>query len=302
MLAKNPLETGERIILIFKRRGPSLPIHIAKEIGLSTLFTSAFLSELLSEKRIKISYMRVGSSPLYFIPGQEGMLENFSQYLQSKEKEAFILLKEKKFLSDLEQQPAIRVALRVIKDFALPFKRNNEIFWRYFTIPESEFKIDNQAVNERGQDLQNQASKPEKEKINFSTTLADAVASRKEKISQTKSHEKTKKSHKNKKSKKTNEKFLNRIKELLVKKSIEIISIEEFSKNSLTLKVTINNKEKLLVAYNKKRIAEGDIIKANKKSLDLNLPYIIFSLGEPSKKLNNLIEAVKNLSSIEKIE
>jgi len=38
-------------MLAFKRRGPSLPVHIASETGLSMLFASAFLSELLSEKK-----------------------------------------------------------------------------------------------------------------------------------------------------------------------------------------------------------------------------------------------------------
>ena len=86
--------------------------------------------------------MKVGNSPVYFIPGQERLLENFSQYLKSKEKEAFLLLKEKRFLKDNQQEPAIRVALREIKDFAIPFKKpeTDELFWRYFTIPESEFK------------------------------------------------------------------------------------------------------------------------------------------------------------------
>ena len=85
--------------------------------------------------------MKIGNSPIYFLLGQESKLENFSQHLKSKEKDAFVLLKEKKFLKDKEQDPAIRVALRVIKDFAIPFKKNEEIFWRYFIIPETEFKM-----------------------------------------------------------------------------------------------------------------------------------------------------------------
>ena len=130
----------EKIISIFKIRGPSLPVHIASRIGLSILFTSAFLAELVSDRKIIISNMRVGSSPIYFIKGQELMLERFSQHLQSKEKEAFILLKERKILDDKKQEPAIRVALRSIRDFAIPFRKDEDIFWRYFTIKEPEIK------------------------------------------------------------------------------------------------------------------------------------------------------------------
>ena len=84
--------------------------------------------------------MRVGSSPLYFIQGQEPMLEKFAEHLKSKEREAFTLLKEKSFLKDLEQLPAIRVALREIKDFAIPFRNGEEIVWRFLTAQEADFK------------------------------------------------------------------------------------------------------------------------------------------------------------------
>ena len=86
----------EKIIFTLRRRGPCLPVHIANEIQTSILFASAFLSELVSEKKIKMSYMKVGSSPIYFIPGQERHLERFSEHLKSKEKEAFLLLRERK--------------------------------------------------------------------------------------------------------------------------------------------------------------------------------------------------------------
>jgi len=79
------------ILSILKQRGPSLPVHIARETSLSILFASAFLSELLSERKIKISNMRVGSSPIYYILGQENQLENFSLHLNNKEKEAFTI-------------------------------------------------------------------------------------------------------------------------------------------------------------------------------------------------------------------
>ena len=141
MSVQNALDTKTKILSIIQRRGPSLPVHITKEIGLNMLFTSAFLSELASEKKIIISNMKVGNSPVYFIHRQEPMLERFAQYLNSKEKEAFFLLKEKKFLKDRIQDPAIRVALREITDFAMALKKNEEIFWRFFTTPESEFEV-----------------------------------------------------------------------------------------------------------------------------------------------------------------
>ena len=109
------LQTKERIVEIIKQRGPEIPVRIANTIGTNNLFTAAFMSELVSEQRLKISNMRVGASPLYYIPGQEEQLQKYTDYLNHKEKEAFNLLKQNSVLQDSEQEPAIRVALHSIK-------------------------------------------------------------------------------------------------------------------------------------------------------------------------------------------
>ncbi|MEK6845070.1 MAG: hypothetical protein AABX44_02320, partial [Nanoarchaeota archaeon] len=101
---------------------------------------------------------------------------------------------------------------------------------------------------------------------------------------------------------KKGDKFFNKVKEFLSKSSIEILGVEDASKDNLILKIKINDREKLLVAYNKKKIDENDIIKAYKKSSELNLEYTILSLGEPAKKMNEFIEAVKKLDEIKRIE
>ncbi|RLG09340.1 hypothetical protein DRN73_10050, partial [Candidatus Pacearchaeota archaeon] len=295
--------------------GPSLPVQISKEIGVDTLFASAFLSELISEREIKTSNMKVGNSTLYFLSGQEQKLENFSHYLKSREREAFELLKQKKFLKDSEQEPAIRVALRAIKDFAIPFEKNKKIIWRYFNIPESEFQeekssetkqkeIPKQELKNQVEEIKRDSEKQEetKEKTNQESekelNIFDKEKETKEKLIKEKS--KTKK--KTKRNSKKSEKFFNRVKEYLSEKNIEILDIESFSKDNLLLRTKKNEKEELLFAYNKKRITEQDIIKANKKASEINLHYKMISLGEPLKKLMNLIEAAKNLSGIEKIK
>ena len=285
------MQIKEKIISLLRLGGPSLPVHIAKGTGLSILFASAFLSELFYEKKIIISNIKVGNSPLYFLSGQEPQLERFFQYLKSKEKEAFILLKEKKFLKDSEQQPAIRVALREIKDFAIPFRKEDEVYWRYFTVAESELS---------------EEKKPEKEVVKEKPKeeIKEEIEEKLEIFDEEKEIKKPekKKTTKRKISQKQDENFFNKIKEFLSEKNIEIINIQSFNKNDLVLKIKENKEEKLLIAYNKKRIISSDLMKAYKKSLEANLPYIILSLGEPTKKLKELISAIKDLSKIEKIE
>ncbi len=283
------MQIKDKIISILRLNGPSLPVHVAKGTGQSILFASAFLSELFYERKIRISHMKVGSSPLYLLPGHEPQLERFSQYIKGKEREAYLLLKEKRFLKDSEQQPAIRVALREIKDFAIPVRKDDEIYWRYFLVPEEE--LHQQKVTREIKEEIIEEKRPEEKK-----EKELEIFEKKE----TKKIEK-KKIVKKRINKKHDENFFNKIKEFLSKENIEIIDIQSFNKNDLALKIKEDKEEKILIAYNKKRITAADLLKAYKKSLEENLPYIVLGLGEPSRELKEIIPAIKNLSKIEKI-
>jgi hypothetical protein len=330
MPVQDAMKVKEKIISFIRLRGPSLPVQIAKETNLSILFASAFLSELYGEKEINISNLRVGSSPLYYIPGQEPQLERFSQYLKSKEKDAFMRLKEEKFLKDSEQEPAIRVALRGIKDFAIPFKKGEEIYWRYFTIPISEFGKDEEEIEKEETKLEKQEIKTEekaaekkietifdnsKEQKDSDKEIdeedenemledeEDDTCDEKEEPKEKPVRKEKSKSGKTKKqNKKRDENFFNKIKEFLEKKGIEILDIRDFQNEEAVLKVKKERKEELLFVFNKKKITEKEILKAYKKASEEKMPYSILSLGEPPKKLNDLIEAIKNLSEMDKIE
>jgi hypothetical protein len=317
MPIQNPRDIKEKIVSYVRSKGPSLPVHIAKEIGLSILFTSAFLSELISEQRLKMSSLRIGSSPLYFISGQERMLENFWQSLKSKEKEAFLILKEEKFLLDKEQNPAIRVALRELNDFAAYFEDGGDIIWRYFTIPETDFRREKHSEKEAEEKSQVPEKiieeKTDKEKESYEKeekaeyliedkkigNIFDKV-NKEVKEKPKKIKEKSKKDGK-KNQKKKEESFFNKIKEFLQNKSIEIIDIISMNKEEIVLKVKSKEKDFLVFGYNKKKITEKEIIKSYKKAESLGLEYSILSLGEISKKMKELISAIKTLDFIEKL-
>ncbi len=289
----------EKIISMLKSEGPNLPVHIAKKIEQNLLFTSAFLSELVSEKRIKMSHMRIGSSPLYFLDEQEPMLEKFSSYLKSREKDAFFLLKEKKFLDDSRQEPAIRVALREIKDFAVPFKINEGIIWRFFTMPELEFSKQAETQKAKEEII---SIKPIKEKLLKKAEESLDIFNSESEFPESKKKKPKKIQKKNKISRK-GDKFLDKVRSFLNEKSTEITDILGFGKNELVLKIRERDaEEKIIIAYNKRKINENDIIRASKKASEFNLPYVIVSLGEPLKKINEFVSASKNLHSFEKLK
>ena len=140
----------ERMLALLKVRGPSLPIQLAIDIGTEMLFANAFLSELFNDKKLKMSNMKVGSSSLYYLSGQENLLENFINYLNIREREAFLFLKKEGVLEDAKLEPVVRVALRAIKDFAVAINVNvdgePELFWRYYLLSEDDFRARTQEV------------------------------------------------------------------------------------------------------------------------------------------------------------
>jgi hypothetical protein len=336
----NVPEVKDKITEFLNNSGPSLPIPIAKYTGLSTMFASAILSEMLNERRIKISNLRVGSSPLYFLPGQEQKLENFCDNLRGFEKEAYLKLKENQVIMDEEQEPAIRVALRHIKDFAFSFQKNEKLFWRYFSISEDQAKnllipaekiildvahkvaqkpqIQIESQRDVGQSVWNDIEKKQykediREKI---SKIAEEIAEKQKELEKTReellgkltSKEKTevviekpaleKIERKGKPDKK--QEFLNFVKKDLAAKNVEIISIEGVALKEVIAKIKISNTICLLYAFDKKKISDKDLLKAYKKAALYSLPFCILNKGEPPKKVREMIEASKNLISLEK--
>ena len=331
MPIQNAQEIKDKIMAILRIRGPSLPVHVSIPMGISMLFAGAFLSELIANKQIKTSHMKVGGSPIYLIPGQEPLLERYQNFIKGKEKEALLLLKERKFLRDIELEPAIRVALRSLQDFAIPFKHGDsnrqDIYWRYFTVPLNEFDLDSTKkitnIEPKQQIIEERAPVSIQQEKEIIPEIKQQLLIDKDKQSlnslnifdnrenKSKSKEKPKEKQEKKKfqkkaiektSQNQENKFLNKIKQYLQNNAMELIDIESFSKNTITLKVDKESKIQLLVAYNKKKIDEKDIINAYKKASELNLDYIVLGLGVPLKKISEFVEASKSLSFIDKIE
>ncbi len=295
---QNLNQTKERIVSFIEQKGPSLPVQIASYISSSPIFASAFLSELYAEGRLKLSNMRVGSSPLYYLKGQEPQLENFVSHLNHKEKEAFFLLKEKKMLEDEKQEPAIRVAIRQIKDFAIPVKvRINEeskFFWRHFLLPENEIKevvlsfLPPEKREER-KDIKAEAKKDEN-KIIESQVVADSKEVKEKK----------------KKAKQKEYNFCQKIKDYLIVKDIELLEIINERKKDFSAKVRIDTlfgkQEYYLAAKDKKKISQDDITLALQKAQTEKMPALLISPGEIDNKAINFVKDFRNLIKFDKIK
>lgn len=126
----------EQIISFIKANGPVLPAKVAKAINTNLLFASAQMSELVDDKKLKLSNLKVGGSPVYFLSGQEGKLQDFAENLNEKDKRAYDFLKQNKIVKDSDLEPLMRVGMRAIKDFAIPlqvtFDNEKLLFWKWY--------------------------------------------------------------------------------------------------------------------------------------------------------------------------
>src|SRR3989344_7060414 len=320
----------EKIYYILKRRGPSLPVHIAKEINLSMLFTSAFLSELYSDRKIKSSSMKVGGSPVYFVPGHEYQLEKYSQYLGSKEREAFELIRKEKVLKDSEQQPAIRVALRALRDFAIPFKNNNDVFWRYLSVSEQEviqlfekpkkreekierriekevetkLQIIQQPLKEKEVEVKIQVVKPSEEQLKI-TPQKKEVISPKPIITSVQSKPLITIKPTPEKKPKPKSLFILKILRFLEAKDIELLEEISFKKKEFEGLARINSDlgkiELYVIAKDKKKVTENDLTMAVQKSQSNRKMILLISNGDLDKKAEAYLTKYLNIVKFLKI-
>lgn len=123
-------------ILALVKIHPVQPTFVAKVLNTDSMLASAMLGEMASKGALKISYLKIGSSPLYYLPDSGHQLQQYTHALNEKDRQAYELLKQKTVLRDVELEPLTRVSMRTLKDFALPlevnFNNSKEIFWKWY--------------------------------------------------------------------------------------------------------------------------------------------------------------------------
>ncbi len=260
----------ERIIQFIKQKGPVLPVEVAKSVGSNIIMASALLSELCSTKQIKISHLKVGGSPLYYLPGQEAELQKFSDNLHEREKEAYLLLKENKVLDDSKLEPAIRVAIRNLRDFAIPlevnYKDKKGLFWKWYLLTNKEVE--------------------ELIKVLF--------GEKKTKFEKNKNEVETFEQKKIESKRIDNNRFLDEVIKYLNKNKMDILSKDIIKKNEIDFIIQIPSAVGKLEYYckakNKKRINDGDLASAFIQGQQKKLPVLFLTSGELTKKARSMLE------------
>jgi len=278
-----------------KKNGPVQPSQISTTINTNILFASAILSELTANKHVKITYIKRGGSPFYYVEGQEEKLMNLAEYLPSKVKEAYDLISEKLVIRDSTALPWQRVALRELKDFVVPLTVNyqgkQETFWKWYL-------TNNEDAKEIIKDLLNSVKEKEPENIKEEQAIESVKEEIKapqkvieeqkqlierEEIKRTIVKDVDEKDYLEESLKQLAKMEMYVISQIIVRKGREFNFIVDVPSNMGQLRYFVKFK-------NKKLISDSDLTSALDEANKKNLPVLFLSNGTLNKKAQKYLD------------
>ena len=316
-----------KALALVQKNGPVLPIKICNELKITTIFAGAILSDLIGSGKVKISSAKIGSSPIYYVQGQEEKLEVLYSHLKEPEKKAYDLLKENKILEDAALTPLQRVALREIKDFAIPLNlTTGQLFWKFHLINNSEAEALIKSYlslpeirKEEIRPAEEKTIEPKKEEFKQETPVQKEIEKKKEvkeikreelekenikekkeiKEEQTKLEPglKGKKEHKPRKETKTKAKkySVSEIANYLDGREMKVLNEEVIKSSEYNFNIQIKSQlgmlKYLLKFSSKKSVSDKDLILAQHEASAKKLPLIYLSPGKLSEKAKKYSEA-----------
>ena len=131
-----------QVLEVVRTKGYVVPSDLIREFRTDTFIMGAVLSDLVHDKKLGISSVKIGGSPAYYALEQKEKLQDLFKYLHEKDRGTFELLRQQKVVLDTEQSPLLRVSLRTIKDYAKPIEvtANGQtyLFWKWYLATEQE--------------------------------------------------------------------------------------------------------------------------------------------------------------------
>ncbi len=302
-----PNDNYDKVFALVKNKGPVLPVQVVKEIGGNTFFAGAILSQLVDAKKIHLSFAKIGSSPVYYADGQEAKLQDLYKYLHEKEQKAFDLLKEEGILRDDILEPVMRVALRNIKDFAVPLEvtvnGDNYLFWKWYLLPEEDMKNKINDVLEKT--LKREEIKPKEILEHKTETVAQEqlhheIQAHIEFEKEEPVREIPKKIVEEIKKEKEivfvsdKDEFMKKIHKYFEDNKIKILNCSIIKKNSeidfiIEVPSAVGSLEYFCKCRNKKRCNEGDLSMAYLQGQLKKLPVLMIAAGDITKRASEML-------------
>lgn len=280
---------------------PLLPNTVAKALNTNGILAGAMLSEMVAKGLLKTSALKVGGSPLYYLPGKEEQLLSYSSYLNEKDKRTLALLQELKVIREKDCEPLVRVSLSLIKDFSkqllVEYNGIQETFYKYFLVTDEEAKQLIKAQLEPAQEIKKEVIKESKKE-----GIKQEIKQTTEEVKETK--EEIAPLKKEKAPKKIEAPAGDFWEQLISHFSTHKITIQEHTvikkKTDFDLIVEIPSPVGKLTYYckarSKKKLTDADISSAYVTGQIKKLPTIFITDGELNKKAQELASQLKGLT------
>tara|TARA_Y100000310_G_scaffold334548_1_gene414597 strand:+ start:668 stop:1648 length:981 start_codon:yes stop_codon:yes gene_type:complete len=313
----------EQILEFLKKKGPIVPMELAEELRIDSVIASAYLSDLVSTKTINISAVKLGSSPLYFLPEHKLKLEEYIEKLHPQEQAVVKKLKENKVLRENSLSPNERVAVKHAKDFAVPlevsFQDAKEVFWKWYALsnqqasdairatltgkPVEEEVVQEKKVEKPVEEVVEKKPEPIKKETKPKPVFKEPKPEIKKEVVEKKEPEevpiirpKAKPLPKKEKQEVlVEDSFVKEVVGFLTARNIRVVAVDvEKAKTDATLIVQVptpvGNMKFYCRAKNKKRVSDLDLMAAYAEGNLKNLPVMFLTKGTLTKKAQDKLE------------
>ncbi len=281
----------DQVLEFVKREGPTIPARIVKALGGDTFLIGAHLSDLASNKYIKVTTVKIGGSPFYYAPGQEPKLTPLSSHLNEKDRRTYEQLRQHRILRDEDQDPFTKVSLRSLKDFAKPIEvilnKEKVLFWKFFQVTNKEVEqiIRDKYLPKKAAVAVEQAPAPKQE--------APIAAPHKETPAEKKEESRVQPPAVPEPFRPERGTFEETLHKFFAKKDILVLEREKIRKTEydfiLEIPSAIGTVHYYAKAKDKKRSNDGDLASAYIKGKSKNLPVLYITTGQITKKAQEML-------------
>lgn len=300
-------------ILALAQVTPVQPQGVAKALNTNSILASAMLSELAEKGSLAVSHLKVGSSPLYYLPSDVSKLLNYVHVLNEKDQQTLKKLQDELVLRDTSLDPLQRVSVRGLKDFTrqITVKHNEsqELFWKYFLV---EDKVAEEVIKKTIEPIQPISPTPAPSLPPTPSPVLPVLphspkqeTAEKKPLKQKKLKEKTEEAHLIAQlpiSPALSDSFSKNLSSYFSKKSISILHEESVKKNSendyvLSIPTPVGKVTYYCKATNRKKISDADISRAFVQGQLKKLPVLFLHTGEFTPKAKNVLKELQGVTA-----
>ncbi len=308
---KPNLDYREKIIALAQMM-PVQPQGVAKALNTNSILASAMLSELTEKGALAVSHLKVGSSPLYYVPSDASKLLNYVHVLNEKDRQTLQRLQQEQVLRDNVLDPLSRVSLRNMKDFArqltVKYGETQEVFWKYFLTDDrmAEQLIKKILEPEQKMEIpQVPAPEPIPQQPAQPALTPPIVQCRQRIEKQTERQEKIEKIEEPKTqtiSPSLTDSFSKSVSSYFSKKSVAMLKETMVKRNVennyvLSIPTPVGKVIYYCKAINKKKITDADISKAFVEGQLQKLPVLYLHTGELGPKAKQMLAELKGITA-----